>query len=138
MARWPTVGAGHGKKVIAWSEKDVSPCVGARRAGDLKASDVLQMARRMEALAAFELAHRVMQNCGEIMRYAVATDRAARNPSAHLPPPPPDRRHDALAYQRDQSVVDVIVDDVGVDTTLADAADLLDGHVGQCPELGFR
>jgi len=59
----------YGKKVIAGFEKDVFPYIGARRAADLKASDFLQVARRMESRAAFESAHRVMQNCGQDMRY---------------------------------------------------------------------
>jgi len=89
----------YGKKVIAWFEKDVFPYIGARRAGDLKASDFLQVARRMEARAAFESAHRVMQNCGQVMRYAVATDRAERNPVADLRGalvPAPERNHAAI------------------------------------------
>ena len=89
----------YGKKVIAWFEKDVFPYIGARRAGDLKASDFLQVARRMEARAAFESAHRVMQNCGQVMRYAVATDRAERNPVADLRGalvPAPEKNHAAI------------------------------------------
>ena len=89
----------YGKKVIAWFEKDVFPYIGARRAGDLKASDFLQVARRMEARAAFESAHRVMQNCGQVMRYAVATDRAERNPLADLRGalvPAPEKNHAAI------------------------------------------
>lgn len=87
------------KKVIAWFEKDVFPYIGARRAGDLKASDFLQVARRMEARAAFESAHRVMQHCGQVMRYAVATDRAERNPVADLRGalvPAPEKNHAAI------------------------------------------
>lgn len=89
----------YGKKVIAWFEKDVFPYIGARRAGDLKASDFLQVARRMEARDAFESAHRVMQNCGQVMRYAVATDRAERNPVADLRGalvPAPEKNHAAI------------------------------------------
>lgn len=71
---------GYQKKVAAWFEKDVFPFLRSRRAADLKASDFLQVARRMEAREAFESAHRIMQNCGQVMRYAVATDRAERNP----------------------------------------------------------
>ena len=74
----------YGKKVIAWFEKVVFPYIGVRRAGDLKASDFLHVATRMESRAAFESAHRVMQNCGQVMRYAVAADRAERNPVADL------------------------------------------------------
>ncbi|KAG0731468.1 hypothetical protein G6F23_015278 [Rhizopus arrhizus] len=40
-----------------------------------------------------------MQNCGQVMRYAVATDRAERNPVADLRGalvPPPERNHAAV------------------------------------------
>lgn len=53
----------------------------------------------MEAREAFESAHRIMQNCGQVMRYAVATDRAERNPVADLHGaliPPPENNHPAV------------------------------------------
>ncbi|MDR6094883.1 integrase arm-type DNA-binding domain-containing protein [Stenotrophomonas sp. SORGH_AS_0321] len=87
------------KKVAAWFENDVFPFIGSRRAVELKASDFLQVARRMEARDAFESAHRVMQNCGQVMRYAVATDRAERNPVADLRGalvPAPEKNHAAV------------------------------------------
>jgi integrase len=90
---------GYHKKVAAWFEKDVFPFLGSRRAADLKTSDFLQVARRMEARDAFESAHRIMQNCGQVMRYAVATDRAERNPVADLRGalvPPPEKNHAAV------------------------------------------
>lgn len=91
--------AGYEKKVAAWFEKDVFPLIGPRRAADLKASDFLAIARKMEERKAFESAHRVMQNCGQVMRYAVATDRAERNPVADLRGaliPPPEKNHAAV------------------------------------------
>ncbi|WP_315388756.1 integrase arm-type DNA-binding domain-containing protein [uncultured Stenotrophomonas sp.] len=90
---------GYEKKVVAWFENDVFPAIGARRAVDLKASDFLAIARKMEAREAFESAHRVMQNCGQVMRYAVATDRAERNPVQDLRGalvPAPERNHAAV------------------------------------------
>ncbi|WP_102945653.1 integrase arm-type DNA-binding domain-containing protein [Stenotrophomonas sp. VV52] len=90
---------GYEKKVVAWFENDVFPSIGARRAADLKASDFLAIARKMEAREAFESAHRVMQNCGQVMRYAVATDRAERNPVQDLRGalvPAPERNHAAV------------------------------------------
>ncbi|WP_312327955.1 integrase arm-type DNA-binding domain-containing protein [Stenotrophomonas sp.] len=90
---------GYEKKVVAWFENDVFPAIGARRAADLKASDFLAIARKMEAREAFESAHRVMQNCGQVMRYAVATDRAERNPVQDLRGalvPAPERNHAAV------------------------------------------
>jgi len=90
---------GYEKKVAAWFENDVFPAIGARRAADLKASDFLAIARKMEGREAFESAHRVMQNCGQVMRYAVATDRAERNPVQDLRGalvPAPERNHAAV------------------------------------------
>lgn len=39
----------HRRKVVAWFENDVFPFIGDRPAGELKASDFLQVARRIEA-----------------------------------------------------------------------------------------
>lgn len=58
----------YSKKVEAWFENDVFPHIGKLRAADLKASDFLKIARKMEERQAFESAHRVMQNCGQVMR----------------------------------------------------------------------
>jgi len=90
---------GYKKKVEAWFENDVFPTIGARRAVELRASDFLAIARKMEERQAFESAHRVMQNCGQVMRYAVATDRADRNPVADLRGtlvPAPEKNHAAV------------------------------------------
>ncbi|WP_282294808.1 integrase arm-type DNA-binding domain-containing protein [Stenotrophomonas sp. PS02289] len=90
---------GYEKKVIAWFDNDVFPTIGKRRAADLKASDFLAVARKMEERKAFESAHRVMQNCGQVMRYAVATDRAERNPVEDLRGalvPAPEKNHAAV------------------------------------------
>jgi len=90
---------GYKKKVEAWFENDVFPGIGSRRAAELRASDFLGIARRMEERQAFESAHRVMQNCGQVMRYAVATDRAERNPVADLRGalvPAPEKNHAAV------------------------------------------
>ncbi|MFG6111111.1 tyrosine-type recombinase/integrase [Stenotrophomonas nematodicola] len=86
-------------KVMAWMEKDVYPWIGSRPVGELTAPDFLRVARRVEARGAIESAHRIMQNCGQIMRYAIATGRAERNPVADLRgalPPAPDRNHAAV------------------------------------------
>ncbi|SDX15374.1 protein of unknown function [Lysobacter enzymogenes] len=71
-------------KVEAWLEVNVFPWIGARPAAELTAADFLALARRIEARGALESAHRIMQKCGEIMRFAVATQRAPRNPVADL------------------------------------------------------
>ncbi len=86
-------------KVVAWMENDVFPWIGSRPVGELTAPDFLRVARRIEERGAIESAHRIMQNCGQIMRYAIATGRAERNPVADLRgalAPAPERNHAAV------------------------------------------
>lgn len=71
-------------KVEAWFANDVYPWVGSRPAAELEATDFLSVARRVEARGAIESAHRIMQNCSQVMRYAIATGRAKRDPVADL------------------------------------------------------
>lgn len=75
---------GYGKKVLAWFEKNVFPWIGARAVTELSAPDFLAVLRRMEERGAIESAHRVKQNCSQVMRYAVATGRASRDPVPDL------------------------------------------------------
>ena len=86
-------------KVEAWMANDVYPWIGSRPIGELTAPDFLRVARRIEGRGAIESAHRIMQNCGQIMRYAIATGRAERNPVADLRgalAPAPERNHAAV------------------------------------------
>ncbi|MCC8108178.1 MAG: integrase arm-type DNA-binding domain-containing protein [Planctomycetes bacterium] len=69
----------HAKQVIARLEKNVFPYIGRYPIGKLKAADVLAVLRRLEDRQVYELAHRIMQICGQVCRYAVATGRAERN-----------------------------------------------------------
>ncbi len=71
-------------KVAAWMENDVFPYIGGRPIAELSAPEFLRVARRIEERGAIESAHRIMQNCGQIMRYAIATGRAERNPVSDL------------------------------------------------------
>ena len=71
-------------KVEAWMKNDILPWIGSRQAAELEAPDFLALARRMEKRGAIESAHRVIQKCGEVMRYAIACGMAKRNPVADL------------------------------------------------------
>lgn len=66
----------HSSKVLARLENDLFPRIGKRPIGSLAAPDVLSALRRIEARGAVETAHRALQNCGQVFRYAVATGRA--------------------------------------------------------------
>ena len=52
--------------------------------GHLNAPAVLTTIRRIEARGRLETAHRALQNCGQVFRYAVATGRAERDPTGDL------------------------------------------------------
>lgn len=86
-------------KVTAWLENDVFPYIGIRPVAELTAPEFLRVGRRIEERGAIESAHRVLQNCGQVMRYAIATGRADRNPVADLKgalAPTPEKHHAAI------------------------------------------
>ena len=76
--------AGYRDKVDAWMVNDVFPYIGGKPVAEVTAPDFLRVARRIEERGAIESAHRILQNCGQVMRYAIATGRADRNPVADL------------------------------------------------------
>ncbi|MGO9446410.1 MAG: tyrosine-type recombinase/integrase [Thiobacillaceae bacterium] len=75
---------GHADKVIARLETNIFPWLGSRPIGEITAPDLLQSLRRIEARGALETAHRALQICGQVFRYAVQTGRTQRDPSAAL------------------------------------------------------
>ena len=65
-------------------ERDLFPWLGARPIADIRPMELLEAARRIEARGALETAHRALQTCGQVFRYAVATGRAGRDPTGDL------------------------------------------------------
>lgn len=80
-AGWVT---GHADKIIRRLERDVFPWLGQRPIADISAPELLAALRRIEERGAMETAHRALQNCGQVFRYAIATGRAERDLSADL------------------------------------------------------
>lgn len=74
----------HADKIIKRLERDVFPWIGDKPVADLTAPVVLTTIRRIEARGRLETAHRALQNCGQVFRYAVATGRAERDPTSDL------------------------------------------------------
>src|SRR3569833_141779 len=74
----------HGERVIRRFERDIFPWIGGKPIADITAPDILSPIRRIESRGALETAHRAMQNCGQVLRYAVATGRALRDVSIDL------------------------------------------------------
>lgn len=65
-------------------ERHVLPKLGTRPIAEIDASEVLAMLRAIEAKGTIETAHRMKQVTGQIFMYAIATQRADRNPVPDL------------------------------------------------------
>lgn len=80
----PTWVPSHSNKIIRRLERDIFPWIGNRPIAEVTAPDLLTALRMVEGRGAIDTAHRVLQNCGQVFRYAIATGRASRDPSADL------------------------------------------------------
>jgi integrase len=74
----------HAKKLIRRLELYIFPWLGSRPIAEISPPELLAVLRRVENKGVFETAHRAKQNCGQVFRYAIATGRAERDPSADL------------------------------------------------------
>ena len=85
----------HAQRILTRLEKDVFPWLGEKPVNAIKAPDILMVLRRVESRGALETAHRIRTVCGQVFRYAVATGRAERDPSADLKGtlPPTKKKH---------------------------------------------
>jgi integrase len=75
---------GHADKIIRRLELNVFPWLGSRPIKAIAAPELLAVLRRVESRGANETAHRALQVCGRVFRYAIATGRAERDPSRDL------------------------------------------------------
>ncbi len=75
---------GHGERILIRLEQDIFPWIGKRPLSEVTAPEILSALRRVESRGAIETAHRISQICGQVFRYAIATGRAERNPTADL------------------------------------------------------
>ncbi|MCA8493560.1 tyrosine-type recombinase/integrase [Burkholderia arboris] len=80
----PGWASSHADKIIQRLERDLFPWIGGRPVAEITAPELLSVLRRIEGRGAKDTAHRALQNCGQIFRYAVATGRAERDPSGDL------------------------------------------------------
>lgn len=74
----------HASDVRRRLENNIFPFLGKRPIGEIQAPELLQTIRKIEARGAYDLAHRVLQVCGQVFRYGIATGRCGRNLSADL------------------------------------------------------
>ena len=75
---------GHAERILTRFERDIFPWIGDRPIADLTAPELLTTVRRIEKRGALETAHRALGNCGQVLRFAIATGRAKRDPTGDL------------------------------------------------------
>ena len=78
------MGAASAKTALARLEQHILPRLGPRPIAAIAAPEVLDMLRLVEKTGALDTAQRVMQICGQVFMYAIATGRAERNPVPDL------------------------------------------------------
>lgn len=80
----PNWAKSHADKIISRLERDVFPWIGERPIAEIKAPELLRAIKRIEDRGVLGTAHRALQNCGQVFRYAVAHGLAERDPSGDL------------------------------------------------------
>lgn len=76
--------AGHHTYTLRRFEAYVFPQIGRAPIAEITPPMLLAMARRIEAQGTIETTHKVMNACGQVFRYAIASGRCERNPVTDL------------------------------------------------------
>jgi integrase len=80
----PNWAKNHANRIIRRLERDIFPWIGGKPIADISPPQLLEVVRRIEERGALETAHRALGNCGQVLRYAVATSRAQRDSTRDL------------------------------------------------------
>ena len=75
---------GHARDILHRLKDDIFKQIGNRPIADIGALELLDVIKKIEGRGAHELAHRTLQYCSRVFRYAVLTSRAERNPASDL------------------------------------------------------
>jgi Arm DNA-binding domain len=76
----------HANQVLRRLEADIFPSLGTKPVNTLSANDFMRVIKDIQARGVIESAHRALQTCGQIMRFAVAHSLAERNPTTDVKP----------------------------------------------------
>ena len=71
-------------KITNWLVNDAFPYIGKLPISAIKPKDVLEVARRMEARGIHESAHRIVNICSQVFRYAVSIEAVPHDVTADL------------------------------------------------------
>ncbi len=76
--------SGHADDVRRRLERNAFLAIGNRPIGAIEATELLAALRPIEKRGAHDLAHRILQVCGQVFRYGIATGRCQRDISRDL------------------------------------------------------
>ena len=74
----------HAGKILRKFEFDVFPSLGNRPINEIMPPELLSIVRAVENRGAIDIAYWILQTCGQIFRYEIATGKAERDIAAHL------------------------------------------------------
>jgi integrase len=74
----------HSRDVLRRLEADIFPALGFQPIAAIDAPELLAALRKIEARGSYDLAHRVLQVCGQVFRYGIATGRSRYDLAASL------------------------------------------------------
>lgn len=74
----------HADDVLRRLEVNIFPDLGRRPIDEIEAPELLAVVQKIEKRGAYDLAHRVLQVCGQVFRYGIATGRCKRNIASDL------------------------------------------------------
>jgi integrase len=95
----------HADKILLRFDNDVFPWIGKRPIAELTAKELLTTINRIADRGAVDSAHRTLQNCGQVFRYAVVSGRAERNPAADLRGALPSAKKQHMAAMLDPDAI---------------------------------
>ena len=74
----------NGVKVLARQVNYIFPFIGGKPVAEVKAPELLEALRHIEKRGSLDTAHRALQDCSRVFRYAIATGRGERDTAADL------------------------------------------------------
>jgi integrase len=80
-AKWS---ATYAEATLNRMQRNLFPFIGSRSVNEVSAPEILALLRKVEARGMIGTAHALKYICSSIMRYAIATGRAERDPAADL------------------------------------------------------
>lgn len=80
----PKWSSNYAKRVMHIMTRNLFPFIGTKPIAEITAPEILALLRKVEARGIISTAHALKYVCSNIMRYAIATGRAERDPAADL------------------------------------------------------